>query len=128
MKWLSVLFICIFISCKINQTKNGVSVGKWKYVSGKANDLTVIKGKYNRFGQEKGVWKYYQNDTLFRKETYYYPYSVDILFHKNGRVKEIGKAYTSNKIWTKYGTWYKFNINSILIDSILFNSEKTPQN
>ena len=127
MKLVYVFLICSLFSCKINQIKNGVSVGKWEYVSGKTNDLTVIKGKYNRFGQEKGVWKYYQNDTLFRKETYYYPFSVDVLYHESGEIKEIGKAFTSSKVWTKYGLWKKFDTDGNLIDTITFINEKTPQ-
>lgn len=79
-------------------------------------------------GKEKGTWNYYQNDTLFRKEFYFYRYSVDILYHKNGMVKELGIAYTSEKTWTKCGTWLKFNEKCILTDSITFHNEKTPQN
>lgn len=128
LKYLFVIMLFTIYSCKINQTKNGVPVGKWKYVSGTKHDKSVITGRYNKLGKEKGTWNYYQNDTLFRKEFYFYPYSVDILYHKNGMVKELGKSYTSAKTWTKMGTWLKFNEKGILTDTITFHNEKTPQN
>ena len=118
----------MLLSCKINQTKNGVSVGRWKYLSGTKNERLIVKGRYDKFGREKGIWKYYTNDTLFRKETYFYPYSVDVLYHKNGMVKELGLGYTSAKTWTKIGTWYKYNEMGKLTDSLSFINEKTPQN
>lgn len=123
MKYLILIFVFLLVSCKINQTKDGVPIGKWVYISGSKNDRMLVKGKYDKFGREKGIWKYYTNDTLFRREIYFYPYSVDILYHKNGLVKELGKAYTSVKIWTKVGTWNKYNENGKLIDSITFVNE-----
>lgn len=117
---LVFFFFILFISCKINRTENGIPVGKWKYVSGTINDKTVVIGKYDKFGKEKGVWKYYTNDTLFRKEKYYYPYSVDVLFHKNGKISQVGKSITEESRWTKYGTWYRFDEAEQLIDSVTY--------
>lgn len=118
------LFFLLFLvlSCKINQKKNGVEVGRWKYISGTKTEKSLITGKYNKHGQEKGIWKYYHNDTLFRSEKYFYPYSVDVLYHKNGKISEIGKGYTTKNTCTKIGTWYKFNEQEKLTDSITFEN------
>lgn len=121
-KFLSFLILFLVLSCKINQKKNGVEVGKWKYVSGTKTERSLITGRYDKYGQEKGVWKYYNNDTLFRSEKYFYPYSVDVLYHKNGKISQIGKSYTTKKTWTKIGTWYKFNEEQKLTDSITFEN------
>ena len=119
----SILFFVVFlVSCNINQKKNGVEVGRWKYVSGTKTERNIIKGRYDKYGQEKGIWKYYTNDTLFRSEKYFYPYSVDVLYHKNGKISQIGKSYTTKKTWTKIGTWYTFNEEEKLIDSITFEN------
>lgn len=122
MKFVVFISILFLVSCKINRTNKGIPVGKWKYVSGTTSERLVITGKYDRKGREKGVWKYYRNDTLFRSERYFYPYSVDVLFHKNGKVSEIGKSFTSQNKWTKTGTWYYFNEHEKLTDSITFEN------
>lgn len=122
MRLLYLLFLCLLFSCKINQKKNGVEVGRWKYVSGTKTEKSLITGKYDKYGQEKGIWKYYNNDTLFRSEKYFYPYSVDVLYHKNGKISQIGKSLTGKKTWTKISTWYKFNEQEKIIDSITFEN------
>ncbi len=122
MKIAILFFVLFLVSCKINQKKNGVEVGRWKYVSGTKTERNIIKGRYDKYGQEKGVWKYYNNDTLFRSEKYFYPYSVDVLYHKNGKISQIGKSYTTKETWTKIGTWYKFNEEEKLTDSITFEN------
>src|SRR5690606_15150978 len=122
MKFIVCIFLLFFVSCKINQKKNGVEVGRWKYISGTTSENSIIVGKYDRKGREKGVWKYYRNDTLFRSERYFYPYSVDVLFHKNGKVSEIGKSFTSQNRWTKTGTWYYYNEYEKLTDSVTFEN------
>lgn len=121
-KFFSFFLLFLVFSCKINQKKNGVEVGRWKYVAGTTTEKSIIKGKYDKYGREKGVWKYYHNDTLFRVEKYFYPYSVDILYHKNGKISEVGKSFTSQKKWTKIGTWYKFNEQEKRTDSITFEN------
>lgn len=115
--FLTVVLIC---SCKINQKKNGIPVGKWKYVSGTSTEKNSIIAKYDKHGREKGVWKYFNNDTLYRLEKYYYPYSVDVLYHKNGKIYQIGKSFTTKTSWTKIGTWYIFSNQQQLIDSIYY--------
>ena len=122
MKVYILFFSLLLLSCKINQKKDGVEVGKWKYISETTSEKIIIVGKYDRKGREKGVWKYYRNDTLFRSEKYFYPYSADVLFHKNGKVSEIGKSFTSQNKWTKTGTWYYFNEHEKLTDSITFEN------
>ncbi len=127
-KCFCFFLLCLTVSCKINQKKNGVEVGKWKYISGTKTEKTVVKGKYDKYGREKGVWNYYNNDTLFRSEKYFYPYAVNVLYHKNGKINEVGKSYTTHKTWTKIGTWYYFNENEKLTDSVTFENDKTPLN
>lgn len=123
MKFFSLLIIILLVSCKLNKFVYGKPVGRWKYVSGTANERNVVKGKYNKRSEEVGVWKYYQNDTLFRKEKFYFPYSVDKLYHKNGTISDLGIAITRYNRWTKTGTWYYYNEKGILIDSIHFDNE-----
>ncbi|UUV21867.1 hypothetical protein [Paenimyroides aestuarii] len=127
MKSGMLLFVVFFVSCKINQTKNGLPVGRWKYSTTSKTERSVIKAKYDANGKEKGVWKYYSNDTLTRLEKYYYPYSVDVLYHKNGKISEIGKSFTTKNSWTKVGTWFLFNENEQLIDSITFETQEAVQ-
>jgi len=120
MKIYVFLLLFLLLSCKINQKKNGVEVGKWKYVSGTKKHQNIVIGKFDRNGREKGVWKYYLNDTLYRSERYFYPFSVSVLYHKNGAINEVGKSYTTNKSWTKIGTWFTYNEKGNLVDSITF--------
>src|SRR5690554_7625511 len=65
-----LVLILLFVSCKINRTKNGVPVGKWKYITQSGKNTDRVVGRYNRFGNEKGKWRYYYNDTLYRFEKY----------------------------------------------------------
>jgi|SRR5690606_15215811 len=121
MKFFYLLIIILLASCKLNKLVDGKPVGKWKYISGTADEKNVVKGKYNKLSQEKGVWRYYINDTIYRTEKFYYPYSVDRLYHKNGVVAEMGLAITKNNRWTKTGTWYAYNEKGDLLDSITFD-------
>ncbi len=118
---LYMILPLLFFSCRINREKGGVPVGKWRYVSGAKDDRTIVNGRFDRMGREKGIWKYYVNDTLFRTEKYYYPYSVTILYHRNGKISEVGKSFTKSLSWTKYGTWYKFNEGGALVDSVTYD-------
>lgn len=120
MKEVVVIFALLFVSCKINQTKNGVPVGRWKYVTQMGNTTDLVKAKYDRLGNEKGVWNYYNNKKLYRTEKYYYPFCVNVLYHENGNIAEVGKSISSNQSWTKYGTWYVFDTTGMLTDSITY--------
>ncbi len=59
---------------------------------------------------------------FFGQKNIFYPYSVDVLYHKNGKINQIGKSYTTKKTWTKIGTWYTFNEEEKLTDSITFEN------
>lgn len=128
MKFICVLFICVLFSCKINQTKDGVRVGKWKYVNKDDENWNVVKGRYDKKGNEIGVWKFFYNDTIYRLEKYYYPYCVNVLYHKNGEINRVGKSISAENSWSKYGTWYTFNEEGQLTDTVTYEQTKTPQN
>ena len=121
---LYIILPLLFFSCRINREKAGVPVGKWRYVSGSENNMTVVNSRYDRKGREKGIWKYYVNDTLFRVEKYYYPYSVTILYNRNGTISEVGKSFTTSSSWSKYGTWYKFSEKGVLSDSVRYDENE----
>ncbi len=48
MKTAILFFVVFLVSCKINQKKNGVEVGRWKYVAGTTTEKSIIKGKYDK--------------------------------------------------------------------------------
>ncbi len=66
MKSCVFVVIMLFVSCKINQTKNNFPVRKWKYISKSGGNTDLVVAKYNRFSHEKRKWRYYYNDTLYR--------------------------------------------------------------
>ncbi|HLV52124.1 MAG TPA: hypothetical protein VKY44_09235 [Flavobacterium sp.] len=115
-----LVLILLFVSCKINRTKNGVPVGKWKYITQSGKNTDRVVGRYNRFGNEKGKWRYYYNDTLYRFEKYHYPYCVNVLYHSNGSIAEVGKSVSSHSSWTKYDVWYFFDEKQVLMDSVVY--------
>ena len=115
---LVLILLCVF--CKINQTKNGVPVGKWKYITQSGKNIDRVVGRYDRFGNEKGKWRYYKNDTLYRMEKYYYPYCFNVLYHANGSIAEVGKSVSSHSSWRKYDVWYFFDEQWTLTDSVFF--------
>lgn len=120
MKSCVFVVIMLFVSCKINQTKNNFPVRKWKYISKSGGNTDFVVAKYNRFSHEKGKWRYYYKDTLYRIEKYYYPFCVNVSYHSNGAIAEIGKSTLSHSSWKKYGVWYFFDENNELADSIVY--------
>lgn len=121
MRWLFLLLVLCFVSCKINRKQNNIPYGKWKYITKDGNNVSRIQGKYDRLGNEKGIWRYYHNDTLHRVEKYYYPFCVNVLYNQNGKIYQIGKSVSSNKSWTKYDVWYHYDSKQNLIDSVNYN-------
>src|SRR5690554_7980694 len=115
-----LVLILLFVSCKINRTKNCVPVGKWKYITQSGKNTDRVVGRYGRLGNEKGKWRYYYNDTLYRMEKYYYPYCVNVLYHSNGAIAEVGKSVSSHSSWTKYDVWYFFDEQWTLTDSVFY--------
>src|SRR5690606_35621686 len=115
-----LVLILLCVSCKINQIKNGVPVGKWKYISKDHQNIDRIVGRYTRFGNEKGKGRDYKNDTSYRLEKYYYPYCVNVLYDASGSIAEVGKSVSSHSSPRKYDVWYFFDEQWTLTDSVFF--------
>lgn len=120
-----VFLLCI--SCKINQRKGDFPVGKWIYVTKENGNISRTTGRYNKHGFEKGIWRFYYNDTLYRKEKYRGKICENILYYENGGIAEEGFSTqdTLNKgvYWKKIGYWYLYDKAGKLVEIKTYNNK-----
>ena len=67
LKIVLLLFLFTINSCKVNQTRDKVKVGRWIYSDTVNNISYKTTGKYKN-GIEKKRWFYYANNKIIKKE------------------------------------------------------------
>lgn len=89
MKYILLIFcICVITSCKSNRIKNNKRVGLWITTDTLDGNVYKSKGKYRK-GTEVKTWKYYKDNTLYKKEVYKDSTSKITFYHDNGlKMKE----------------------------------------
>lgn len=144
-----ILFVCGLTatsSCKVNRVVNGYRQGKWIHTPGvPEKEITVLKskgqqlpeglviegyyykGRYRK-GKERGVWRYFMDEKLIRKEKYKGNTAFTRFYHPNGEVDCEGKTVfdTSQKLahWYYSGEWNYFNENGKLVATRVYDKGK----
>jgi antitoxin component YwqK of YwqJK toxin-antitoxin module len=119
--FITFLLLLLLISCKtapINQKANKQRVGLW--IEQCEIDTTTYKsiGKYKN-GEPIKKWRYYINNSIYKKETYRKNKCVTTNYHPNGNIESKGKTNqitTDSKThWFYFGDWNYYDENGKLI-------------
>ncbi|MCG2610039.1 hypothetical protein LZZ90_00795 [Flavobacterium sp. SM15] len=123
-KLLALLLSILFLQCGINKQRNGVKVGKWVYKQTFDGIVCKSKGRYDKNGNEKGVWKQYFNGKLYKKEVYKGVVCTTTFYYPNGKIKEMGLTRTDETeqyiTWYYTGDWFYFDENENLTEVRVF--------
>ena len=114
LKIVLLLFLFTINSCKVNQTRDKVKIGRWVYSDTVNNVSYKTTGKYKN-GIEKRRWLYYANNKIIKKENYKKDICNVINYHPNGKIASTGK--TKLLIKDDLAHWFYF-------DEWLFYDEK----
>jgi hypothetical protein len=125
-KTIFIILTLIFISCKTNQTRNKLKVGRWVYSDTVNNVCYKSFGKYQK-NKEKGTWKSFEGATLVKTEKYKKDYCIATTYHKNGQIASRGTtkiAESENDThWYYYGEWNFYDENGKLLDTKIYEKE-----
>lgn len=89
-------------------------------------DYYKNKGRY-KLDDKKGIWRYYQNKVLIKKEYYKKDSCLRINYHLNKKIASIG--YTKTEIndklihWFYSGKWLYYDQNGKLIETRIYNKD-----
>ncbi|MEW5676869.1 hypothetical protein ABGT15_11195 [Flavobacterium enshiense] len=128
MKSLLLILISsfLFLQCGINKRHNGVNVGKWIYKDTLAGIASVSKGRYDKEGNEKGVWKQFIDGKFYKKEVYKGFVCTTTYYYPNGKIKAMGLTrtdHTSQYInWYYTGDWFYFDETESLTEVKVFKN------
>jgi len=121
--FLAVFALCLLASCKINQTKDGLKTGLWITKDGSGEEGYKSRGRYKK-GHEKGVWKYFYNDTLYQKDKYSGMSARVRFYHPNKKIRASGKTEMdyNGKLahWYYNGDWKYFDVQGKLVKTITY--------
>jgi antitoxin component YwqK of YwqJK toxin-antitoxin module len=120
---LSLIILTAFSFCKINRTKNGLRTGLWVTESDTTGEGFRSRGRYKK-DKEKGVWKYFYNDTLYQKDRYS-GYSARVRFYyPNKKIQASGKTrmdYNGKLLhWFYNGDWKYFDAQGNLLKIVTY--------
>ena len=106
------LLVTLFLmSCSkhVNQYKAGKKSGKWVYKN-KTDGYST--GRY-RNGVEKGIWKYFESNKLYRIERHKGNISSVKFYYPNRKISSKGQtrmdANSTEIHWYYYGKWTYYN-------------------
>ncbi|HUH33356.1 MAG TPA: hypothetical protein VLZ28_05340 [Daejeonella sp.] len=120
---LTVFALCLFASCKINQTENGLKTGLWISKDGNGEEGYKSRGRYKK-GKEKGVWKFFYNDTLYQKDRYSGNSARVRYYHPNKKVSARGNTQMDydGKLahWYYTGDWKYFDVKGKLVKTVTY--------
>ena len=119
--YLFIIFLFIRSYCfpqKINRYKNKERQGKWIIYSDSTNTHIDEIGRYKK-GNQKGVWKSYDNDVLVKKEIYRFKKISTTYYYPNGMIAKKGKSkivLEGNLLhFYFYGNWLLFDSTGSVI-------------
>lgn len=117
------LLLFVVVSCKINQTRDGLKTGLWISKEGDGHTGYKSRGRYKQ-GRETGVWKYYYNDTLYQKDKYSGNSARVRFYHPNKKIRASGKTQMDydGKLahWYYNGDWKYFDDRGNLVKIITY--------
>ena len=120
---VTVLIFCGFLlgSCKVNRLQNGLKTGLW--ITKDEGDGFKNRGRYRK-GMQRGVWKYFYNDTLYQKEKYAGNTARVRLYHRNKKLSAIGKTQIDfdGKMahWYYQGDWKYYDAGGKLLKTVTY--------
>lgn len=103
-KIMFLVLLAIFASCKTNQTRHKLKVGKWIYTDTVNAIWYKSVGKYRK-NIEKGTWKSFENSKLIKTEKYKNGICYTKAYHQNGKLASEGKT----KLAETESHWYYFD-------------------
>ena len=113
------------LSCKINQTKNGLKTGKWIEEEEFMKIKSSAIGRYNK-GKKTGTWKEFVSDKITTKEKYKKNRCHIIKYHNTGEIQQIGysKKVTgaSKTEWLPTGEWKFYDSEGILLGTKIYEN------
>ena len=119
-----ILVFSLFLlgSCKVNRTHNGLKTGLW--ITKDDGDGFKNRGHYRK-GEQRGVWKYFYNDTLYQKEKYSGHNARVRLYHRNKKLSARGRTqidFTSKMAhWYYQGDWKYFDAGGKLLKTVTYD-------
>ena len=105
-KIIILVLVATFVSCKTNQTRHKLKVGKWIYADTVNNIVYKSIGKYRR-NIEKGTWKSFEGEKLIKEEKYKNGICHTKTYHQNGQIASIGKTKLAESATETH--WYYFD-------------------
>ena len=113
-----IVFILIFVSCKSNQTINGLKQGLW-IKTYKIDSVTYkSKGRFKN-NDEIGKWQFFENGIRVKKEIYKKTQSIKTFYHQNGKIASTGRTKTNVTAkmlhWFYDGVWKFYDDRGQLI-------------
>lgn len=123
-KALLLLWLILFLQCAVNKKRDGVKVGKWVYKDTIGGIASKSKGRYDKIGNEKGVWKQFIDGKLYKKEVYKGVVCTTTFYYPNGKIKEMGLTRTDETqqyiTWYYTGDWFYFDEDENLTEVRVF--------
>ena len=120
---ITVLLLFLVASCKVNQTKDGLKTGLWVSKEGDGQTGYKSRGRYKQ-GREKGVWKYFYNDTLYQKDKYSGNSARVRFYHPNKKISARGNTLMdyNGKLahWYYNGDWKYFDVQGKLVKTVTY--------
>lgn len=114
---------CLFLSCKINQRKNGLKTGRWIYKDTIMSVISESKGRYQR-DFEVGTWKDYIGERLITKRKYKDSICHTTEYHKNGKIRAVGVSKMivedKNLHWFLSGEWKFYDSEGVLLGTKMY--------
>ncbi|MHC5309916.1 hypothetical protein ACYSNM_07560 [Myroides sp. LJL116] len=136
MKTFRFIFFSIVVlflqSCAINQKDGIQKKGKWVYQSTLSPDLSeIIKGRYDKKGEQKGTWKTKHNNKLVKKERFIKNKVLIYYYHPNGKIERKGQGFFSHigpqSRFYYQGIWFLYNTKGELIQTNYYKQGKLEQ-
>ncbi len=125
----SILLVLILatVSCKTNQTRHKLKVGKWIYADTINNIIYKSVGKYHK-NLEKGTWKSFENRKLVKTEKYENGICFTKAYHQNGQLASEGKTKLSEteteSHWYYYDQWKFYDESGKLIETKFYEEDE----
>ena len=124
--FLFAFIIILFLgACRVNRYKNNLKTGLWITITKDDNGHPGYKsrGRYKK-DKEKGVWKYFYNDTLYQKDRYSGNSARVRFYHPNKKIRASGKTemnYNGKLLhWYYNGDWKYFDTQGNLVKVVTY--------
>lgn len=134
--YLIAFFALLLVaSCKVNQTRDGLKTGLWITKEGDGQSGYKSRGRYKK-DKEKGVWKYFYNDTVYQKDKYSGNSARVRFYHPNKKIRASGRTlmdYNGKLVhWYYNGDWKYFDVQGNLVKTVTYKKgspiAETPAN